>query len=134
VKEQGLQKLHFTVRQWKKFDLQKQEILTKRYEILLTRYKTLEQRIIDFVNLEWLKKKNDKKSDVDWVKKFHNGLDTFSKDMNDFEVTPNVFPEDGRKENDKRIRQSLGLGEQKDHSEMIWERKTLSPTSSLVEI
>ena len=64
-------KLKFTVRQWKKFDIEKQMWLTKIYEVILTNHMTRKERTIHIL------KKFNKKN-------FDSGIAELQKNINDF--------------------------------------------------
>ena len=69
-----MQNLFFTVKQWNKFSWNMQEVLCKKYDVILTDYKTRKEKIILLLN-----KIN--------MKNFNKGMDTFNKSLNKFSKT-----------------------------------------------
>lgn len=69
-----MQTLFFTVKEWNRFAWSMQEILCKKYDIILTDYQTRKEKIILFLN-----KIN--------MKNFNKGMDTFNKSLNKFGKT-----------------------------------------------
>ena len=69
-----MQNLFFTLKQWNKFSWSMQEVLCKKYNVILTDYKTTKEKItllLDKIN----------------IKNFNKGMDTFSKSLNKFSKT-----------------------------------------------
>lgn len=73
-------KRKYTVKQWKKFDIDKQMYITKLYHVILTNHMTKDEKIKSFLNKFNLE--NTKKG-IDTVQK---NIDTFSKTMNEFSI------------------------------------------------
>ena len=69
-----MQTLFFTVKQWNKFSWNMQEVLCKKYNVILTDYQTRKDKIISLLN-----KIN--------MKNFNKGMDTFNKSLNKFSKT-----------------------------------------------
>ena len=69
-----MQTLFFTVREWNRFSWSMQEILCKKYDIILTDYQTTKEKTISFLN-----KIN--------MKNFNKGMDIFNKSLNKFSKT-----------------------------------------------
>ena len=69
-----MQNLFFTVKQWNKFSWNMQEVLCKKYNVILTDYQTRKEKIISLLN-----KIN--------IKNFNKGMDTFNKSLNKFSKT-----------------------------------------------
>ena len=67
--------LRFTVKQWKKFDIEKQEILTARYSVILSDYTTKRERT------KAILKKFSKKNLDSALDSFNSGVDSFSRSM-----------------------------------------------------
>ena len=63
--------LFFTTRQWNRFAWNMQEVICKKYNVILTDYKTRKEKIILLLN-----KIN--------VKNLNKGIDTFNKSLNQF--------------------------------------------------
>ena len=61
-----MQTLFFTVKEWNRFDWDKQQVLTKKYIVILTDYQTKKEQIIQV-----LKKVN--------FKNINKGIDVFNK-------------------------------------------------------
>jgi hypothetical protein len=66
-----VQNLFFTVKQWNKFSWNMQEVLCKKYNVILIDYQTRKEKIISLLN-----KIN--------IKNFNKGMDTFNKSLNKF--------------------------------------------------
>ena len=66
--------LFFSVREWNRFSWNMQEVLCKKYDVILTDYKTRKERITLLIN-----KIN--------IKNFNKGIDTFNKSLNKFSKT-----------------------------------------------
>ncbi len=66
-----MKRLFFTVKQWNRFDWDKQQILTLKYAVILTDYQTKKQKISHL-----MKKFN--------FKNFNKGMDVFAKSMDKF--------------------------------------------------
>ena len=73
-----MKRLYFTVKQWKRFDEEKQEHMTTNYEVILTDFKTRNERIIAA-----LRKFNTTNLDSS-IAKFNKGVDEFSKSVESF--------------------------------------------------
>ena len=69
-----MQTLFFTVKQWNRFSWSMQEIMCKKYDVILTDYKTRKEKIILLLN-----KIN--------MKNFNKGMDMFNKSLNKFSKT-----------------------------------------------
>lgn len=69
-----MQTLFFSVREWNRFSWNMQEVLCKKYDIILTDYKTRKEKIILLLH-----KIN--------MKNFSKGMDTFNKSLNKFSKT-----------------------------------------------
>lgn len=69
-----MQTLFFTVKEWSRFNWDMQEVLCKKYDVILTDYHTTKEKIILLLN-----KIN--------VKNFNKGMDTFNKSLNKFGKT-----------------------------------------------
>lgn len=66
-----MQTLFFTVKEWNRFDWNKQQVLTKKYAIILTDYKTRKENVLQVLN------------QINF-KNFHKGIDIFNKMVQDF--------------------------------------------------
>ena len=85
-----LKTLYFTKKQWKRFDLQKQEILTLRYEVILTDYestKTLLVKILKNLNI----------TSPNGVKNLNRGIEKFKAEFDAWDKTMDEFSESIRK-------------------------------------
>ncbi len=69
-----MQTLFFTVKEWNRFAWSMQEILCKKYDVILTDYQTRKEKTISLLN-----KIN--------MKNFNKGMDTFNKSLNKFSQT-----------------------------------------------
>jgi len=69
-----MQTLFFTVKEWNRFSWSMQEIICKKYDVILTDYKTRKEKVILLLN-----KIN--------MKNFNKGMDTFNKSLNKFSKT-----------------------------------------------
>ena len=69
-----MQTLFFALKEWNRFSWNMQEVLCKKYDIILTDYKTRKEKIILLIN-----KIN--------MKNFNKGMDTFNKSLNKFSKT-----------------------------------------------
>ncbi len=66
-----MQSLFFTVKEWNRFTWNMQEALCKKYNVILTDYRTTKEKVISLLN-----KIN--------IKNFNKGIDTFNKSLNKF--------------------------------------------------
>jgi hypothetical protein len=69
-----MQKLFFTAKEWNRFAWNMQEVLCKKYEVILTDYQTRKEKTISLLN-----KIN--------MKNFNKGMDAFNKLLNKFSKT-----------------------------------------------
>jgi hypothetical protein len=69
-----MQTLFFTIKEWNRFSWSMQEIICKKYDVILTDYKTRKEKVILLLN-----KIN--------MKNFNKGMDTFNKSLNKFSKT-----------------------------------------------
>ncbi len=69
-----MQKLFFTVREWNRFAWSMQEVICKKYDVILTDHQTRKEKTISLLN-----KIN--------IKNFNKGMDTFNKVLNKFSKT-----------------------------------------------
>ena len=113
-KHQTRKKLYFTTKQWKKLDVDKQEILTKRFEVILTDHHTrLEkaQGIISKIDITEPKGRNNLRTAIE---KIHNGVEAFSKATQSISGDK-IFP--SQQEHDA----ILGFPEdKKDYKKIVW--------------
>ena len=92
--------LYFTVKEWSKFDFQKQEILTRKYNVILSDYKTRKEKIMILLN-----KIN--------AKNFNKGINSFNKSINQFTKTLDSFASETKSnfeglDQGKNIEETLG--------------------------
>ena len=66
--------LFFTVKEWNRFAWSMQEVICKKYDVILTDYRTRKEKTISLLN-----KIN--------MKNFNKGMDTFNKSLNKFSKT-----------------------------------------------
>lgn len=99
-----MQTLYFTVKEWSKFDWNKQQILTAKYIVILTDYKTKKKRV-----LEILDKIN--------FKNFDKGLLMFNKSIQKFggsmDALTREFPADAKSNKSAKLSEKKNL-------EKIW--------------
>lgn len=69
-----MQKLFFTAKEWNRFAWTMQEVICKKYDVILTDHQTRKEKTISLLN-----KIN--------MKNFNKGIDTFNKSMNKFSKT-----------------------------------------------
>jgi hypothetical protein len=72
-------KKYFTVKAWNKFDLTAQDVLCCRYDIILTDYKTRNEKIIHVL------KKFNRRNLNRGIKTFNKGVNNFTKMTDDFD-------------------------------------------------
>lgn len=82
--------LYFTKKQWKQFDLQKQEILTQRYQVILTDYETKKTLLIKIL-------KNLDTTCPIGIKNLNSGIEKFRVGIDAWDKTMDVFSESLRK-------------------------------------
>ncbi len=102
-----MQTLFFTVKEWNKFSWNMQEILCKKYNVILTDYQTTKEKITLLIN-----KIN--------IKNFNKGMDTFNKSLNKFSKTVDSLTASANKSSFKGFDQGKsmdGLGKSKNE---IW--------------
>jgi hypothetical protein len=110
-----MQTLYFTVKEWNRFDWNKQQVLTKKYIVILLDYKTRKEKI-----LQVLDKIN--------FKNLNKGIAVFNKGMDGFNKSVQQFGDSMGKMNDelskdvKRSNESARISEDKDKQnlEKIW--------------
>ena len=110
-----MQTLYFTVKEWNRFDWDKQQVLTKKYIVILLDYKTRKEKI-----LQVLDKIN--------FKNLNKGIAVFNKGMDGFNKSVQQFGDSMGKMNDelskdvKRSNESARISEDKDKQnlEKIW--------------
>ena len=98
-----MQTLFFSVREWNRFSWSMQEVLCKKYDVILTDYKTRKEKIILLIN-----KIN--------MKNFNKGMDTFNKSLNKFSKTIDSMTASASKSSSKGFDQGKsmeGLGKSK---------------------
>ena len=98
-----MQTLFFSVREWNRFSWSMQEIMCKKYDIILTDYKTRKEKIILMLN-----KIN--------MKNFNKGMETFNKSLNKFSKTVDSMTASANKSSSKGFDQGKnmdGLGKSK---------------------
>ena len=126
-----MQTLFFTVKEWNRFSWSMQEVLCKKYDVILTDYKTRKEKIILLIN-----KIN--------MKNFNKGMDTFNKSLNKFSKTVDSMTASANKSSFKGFDQGKnmdGLGKSKNelwgesnaNSVSLW-GKPIRLTSSSVSI
>ncbi len=69
-----MQTLFFTVKEWNRFTWSMQEVICKKYDVILTDYQTRKEKLISLLN-----KIN--------MKNFNKGMDIFNKSLNKFGKT-----------------------------------------------
>ena len=113
-----MQTIYFTVKEWNRFDWDKQQVLTKKYIVILLDYKTRKEKIfqvLDKINFKNLNK----------------GIAVFNKGMAGFNKSVQQFGDSMGKMNDelskdvKRSNESARISEDKDKQnlEKIWGKK-----------
>ena len=98
-----MQTLFFTVKEWNRFSWSMQEVICKKYDVILTDYKTRKEKIILLLN-----KIN--------MKNFNKGMDTFNKSLNKFSKTVDSMTASANKSSFKGFDQGKsmeGLGKSK---------------------
>ena len=93
-----MQTLFFTVREWNKFAWSMQEILCKKYDVILTDYQTRKEKIVLL-----LRKIN--------MKNFNKGMDTFNKSLNKFSKTVDSMTASANKSSFKGFDQGKSMEE-----------------------
>ena len=99
-----MQTLFFTVKEWNRFDWNKQQVLTKKYTVILTDYKTRKEKILQVLN------------QINF-KNFHKGIDIFNKMVQDFGNSMDKIT----KEIDNSKKEKSNIHEK--NLEKIWETK-----------
>ena len=111
--------LSFTIKQWNKFNIDKQEILTKQFEVILTNYKIRKEKIVDIVERIDITRPRGKKNFDKIITKVQSGIAKFAKVVENFNGK-NLFP--SQAEYDSLI----GPDSKKDVKKIIWgDKKTL---------
>ena len=98
-----MQTLFFTIKEWNRFSWNMQEVLCKKYDVILTDYKTRKEKIILLLH-----KIN--------MKNFNKGMDTFNKSLNKFSKTVDSMTASASKSSSKGFDQDKsmdGLGKSK---------------------
>ncbi len=68
-----MQTLFFTVKEWNRFTWSIQEVICKKYDVILTDYKTRKEKTLLLLKIN--------------MKNFNKGMDTFNKSLNKFSKT-----------------------------------------------
>lgn len=101
-----MKKLFFTVKEWNRFAWSMQEVICKKYDVILTDYKTRKEKTILLLN-----KIN--------MKNFNKGMDTFNKSLNKFSKTVDSLT--------RSISQDKNAEERSSYSkEEIWGKESVS--------
>jgi|CXWL01.1.fsa_nt_gi hypothetical protein len=99
--------LFFSVREWNRFSWNMQEVICKKYDVILTDYQTRKEKIMLLLH-----KIN--------MKNFNKGMDTFNKSLNKFSKTVDSMTASANKSSFKGFDQGKsmdGLGKSKNE---IW--------------
>jgi len=111
--------LHFTTEEWNRFDLEKQEVLTRRYEVILTNHKTKKEKLAAIIDSIDITRPRGKKNLDRTITKIQNGITKFDKAVESFKGE-NLFP--SQKEYDSLA----GSSKIKDFKKTIWgDKKTI---------
>ena len=105
--------LFFTVKEWNRFSWTTQEVICKKYDVILTDYQTTKEKIISFLN-----KIN--------MKNLNKGMDIFNKSLNKFSKTVDSLTASANKSSFKDFDQGKNmektLGSAKFSKDEIWGR------------
>ena len=113
-------KLYFTTKQWGKFNDEKQEILTKRFEVILIDHSTRLEKAQDIISKIDITEPRGRKNLKDTIEKIHNGIEAFSKATQSINGN-NIFP--SQQEHDEM----LGFpDEKKDIKKIFWGASNIS--------
>ncbi len=82
--------LRLTQKQWNRFDLEKQEVLTKRYHVIISDYKTKRQRIMAILDKVDITRPQGKRNLERGIKKFNDSVDAFDGVMDDLSKSLNT--------------------------------------------
>ncbi len=99
--------LFFTVKEWNRFTWSMQEVICKKYDVILTDYQTRKEKIISLLN-----KIN--------MKNFNKGMDTFNKSLNKFGKTVDSLTKSNSVQ-DKNTEKRLSYSK-----EGIWGKESVS--------
>lgn len=106
-----MQTLFFTVKQWGKFDLNKQQILTRKYQVILTNYKTKKEKIIQILNT------------INF-KNFNKGIDVFNKSVQRFGDSMNTMTKEMSSDIEKSNKEFEAREKKnKENLDKIWEKR-----------
>ena len=120
MKNATRKKLYFTTKQWKKFDEDKQEILTQRFEVILTDHSTRLEKAQGIISKIDITEPKGRKSLKTAIEKIHNGIEAFSKATQSINGN-NIFP--SQQEHDEM----LGFpDEKKDIKKIFWGASNIS--------
>ena len=101
-----MQTLFFTVKEWTRFTWSIQEVICKKYDVILTDYKTRKEKTMLLLN-----KIN--------MKNFNKGMDTFNRSLNKFSKTVDSL--------NRPISQDKNTEERSSYSkEGIWGKESVS--------
>ncbi len=101
-----MQTLFFTVKEWNRFTWSIQEVICKKYDVILTDYKTRKEKTMLLLN-----KIN--------MKNFNKGMDTFNRSLNKFSKTVDSL--------NRPISQDKNTEERSSYSkEGIWGKESVS--------
>ena len=93
-----MKKLFFTVREWNRFSWSMQEVLCKKYEVILTDYRTRKEKTISLLN-----KIN--------MKNFNKGMNAFNRSLNKFSKTVDSLTASANKSSFKDFDQGKNIEE-----------------------
>ncbi len=106
-----MQTLFFTIKEWNRFDWNKQQVLTKKYIVILTDYKTRKEKILQF-----LKQVN--------FKNFNKGIDGFNKAVHDFGNSMGSLTKEMSKDIEKSNKESESRERKnKENLDKIWGKR-----------
>ena len=111
-----MQTLFFTVKEWNRFTWNMQEVICKKYDVILTDYKTRKEKIMSLLN-----KIN--------MKNFNKGMDTFNKSLNKFSKIVDSMTASANKSSFKGFDQGKsmeGLGKSKNE---VWSESNANSVS-----
>lgn len=76
-----VKQLRFTQKQWNRFDLIAQQILIRKYEVIITDHKTMNEKVVSFLTKIDISSPQGKKNLDSGIMKIHKYLDSFDDAM-----------------------------------------------------
>ncbi len=106
-----MQTLFFTIKEWNRFDWNKQQVLTKKYAVILTDYKTRKEKMLQVLN------------QINF-KNFNKGIEGFNKIVQQFGNSMGSLTREMSKDIEKSNKESEARERKnKENLDKIWGKR-----------